>query len=298
VFRFRSAFTGQTLSCIVSLTIALPALAAGATSSAIDPMPAGSAFSTSRNNWDAQIARNPTRADLHLGYAKFLLSAGLIDNAIVEFESASRLDPKNAEPLIELGELSLQNLDLEKAQNYAQKALYVQPGSSSARIVLLTALVQRDRIGDAERELEILRSSEPRNPRVLQLAYMVKIRVGDFTEARKYLQQAVALQPNKIDWVLELCKMMESSGNDSMAYEYLQNLLKRYPNSVDARLRLARNLEVYRHDYDGAITEYGRVLEVDSKSPVATAGIERCKGKKNNLALRMKQSLHSYFSKK
>jgi len=259
-----------------------------------ESLPYGSALGHTKANWDRRIAASPKNAQLHMDYGTFLLSAGLIENAIAQFQEATFLNPSDVEPIIALAEIYLQNLDFEKSQTYAANALRLQQGSSAARIVLLSALVQRDQIADAERELTIL-LAQPRNPRVLQLAYMVKARRGDFTEARRYLQQAVTLQPAKIDWVLQLCKMLESSGNDALALEQLRTILKRYPNSLEARLKLARNLEVYRNDYNGAILEYGRALEIDSKSAVALAGIERCKGKKNNLALRIKQGIQFYI---
>jgi tetratricopeptide (TPR) repeat protein len=260
-----------------------------------ESLPPGSAIADRSTFWQKQIQRDPRKASLHVEYARFLVNAGLVDRAITEFDKARLLDPHDPEPLIALAEIYSQNLDYDKALDFSQRALRLQPSSSMARIVLLTSLVQRDRIDEAERELQKLLASNPHNPRVLQLAYTVKTRIGDLNEAAKYLEEAVRLQPNNIEWVLELCNLLETSGNPNGAYIYLQNLLARYPNSLEARLRLARNLEVYRHDYDRAMNEYGRVLEIDSKSPVALAGVERCKAKKNNLALRLKQMLHGWL---
>ncbi len=286
----------RTITIATTLCVALAPLATVALSkgpSLNESLPVSSTLGHTKVDWLKRIAASPKDAQLHLDYAEFLLSAGLIDNAIVEFQSAARLKPSDAEPFIALAEIYLQNLDFEKAQSCAGNALKLQPRSSSARIVLLSALVQEDQIADAERELAILLKSAPQNARVLQLAYMVKARLGDFSEARRYLQLAVTLQPAKIDWVLALCKMEENCGNDELALEQLRTILKRYPNSIEARLRLARNLEVFRHDYDGAILEYGWALLIDDKSAVALAGIERCKGKKNNLALRIRQGVQS-----
>jgi tetratricopeptide (TPR) repeat protein len=283
------------LAVVVTSQVATATYAAGAVALS-DNLPPGSAIAERNTFWQKQIQRQPKKASLHVEYARFLVNAGLIDNAISEFDKAAKLDPRDPEPLIALAEIYSQNLDYDKALAFSQRALQLQPSSSMARIVLLTSLVQRDRIDEAERELQKLLASNPHNPRVLQLAYMVKTRVGDLNEAAKYLEEAVRLQPSNIEWVLELCNLLESTGNPIGAYQQLENLLARYPNSLEARLRLARNLEVYRHDYDHAMLEYSRVLEIDSKSPVALAGIERCKAKKNNLALRIKQMLRGLFS--
>jgi tetratricopeptide (TPR) repeat protein len=286
-----------TISTLIICTTALPAVAAGTVSLA-ENLPPGSAVADKNAVWQKRIAQNPKQASVHLEYGKFLMNAGLIDRAISEFERAAQLDPNDSEPLIALAEIYSQNLDHDKAAVYAERALKIQPSSSSARIVLLTSLIQRDRIDQAERELNRLLTTNSRNPRVLQLAYMVKTRIGDFNEASKYLQEAVRLQPGKTDWVLELCRLLESNGQSDAAFSQLQTLLARNPNSLEARLRLARNLEFYRHDYDQAIIEYGRVLEIDGKSPVALAGVERCKAKKNNIALRLKQAMKSWFGQR
>lgn len=245
--------------------------------------------------WQKQIEKDPKNAQTHLGYGKFLVNAGLVNKAIAELSEAARLDPKDPDAFITLAEIYSQDLDYDKAFLAARRALALQPSSSAARTVLVGALVQRDQVTEAESELEKLLQTNPKDPRVLQLAYLVKTRIGDFNEAARYLQQAVALRPNNTEWVLQLCQLLESGGNSEAAYIQLQNLLARNPGNVEARLRLARNIEVYRHDYEQALVEYARVLDIDSKSPAALAGIERCKAKKNNLALRMKQALRGLF---
>jgi len=58
----------------------------------------------------------------------------------------------------------------------------------------------------------------------------------------------------------------------------------RKPDGHDARLRLARNCEVFAHDYDAAIELYRATLTFDPGQRAAIAGIDRCNGKKNNLA--------------
>lgn len=282
--------------CVLALAASMPVAVSAPASAGIDAwaMP----FDKAQAYYAKRIEKDPQNAQLHLHYANVLLNVGLLGQALFEFEKASTLSPNDPEPLIALADIFLQTLDFERAQSYASRALAIRPNSSAARIVLLNALLQRQQISAAEQELKKLLEAEPRNARVLQLASDLYGQIGDYAQAREYLQRALKVQPGKIEWVLAYCQLLENSGKPNEASAELRRVLEKEPNSTEARLHLARNLEVYKHDYDAAVAEYMRVLELDKQSPTALAGIERCRNKKNNLALRLKQSLQSYWRKR
>jgi tetratricopeptide (TPR) repeat protein len=57
----------------------------------------GNAQSDRREALERQIRQHPDSAAAHLAYARFLLEAREVADAVAEFDTASRLDPKNAE---------------------------------------------------------------------------------------------------------------------------------------------------------------------------------------------------------
>ena len=241
------------------------------------------------------IGKNAQRADYHLSYAKFLRATGQNEAAIREFQTVLQLKPGQTDATVGLADMSLQMLDLENAIKYSQQALKSDPNSRQAGMVYASGCMQSGRTTAADNELAILLKGAPDGD-LLHLAYQIKARKGDFLQARSYLQEAVAQRPDQIEWMLELCKILESSGDYETSRHYLSAVLERQPNSADARVALARNLEVFENDYDQAIGEYQKVLAVDANSPKALAGIDRCRAKKNDLALRVKLGLQSMFT--
>jgi tetratricopeptide (TPR) repeat protein len=247
------------------------------------------------NLYRDQLARDPQRADMHLAYAKFLTMCGQNDAAIQEYERSLEIQPKQPQALTALADISLQALDLSNAIKYSEAALHLDANARPAGIIYANACMQTGRTGQAESELALL-MSQSKSSDVLHLAYQIKARKGDFRQARAYLQAAVAAQPGQTEWMLELCKLLENSGDYETSRHYLLSALDRQPDSVEARVALARNLEVFENDYDRAISEYERVLRIDPDSPKALAGIDRCRAKKNDLALRLRLALQAMFN--
>jgi len=178
---------------------------------------------------------------------------------------------------------------------YARQALKVNPQSTYARNVLVTALLQSDRLSEAQAELAVALKKNDRNPSAWHLASQIQAKKGDFNAARKYLESAVSLNPENTDWTLELCRILESSGDAQSSRKYLEHVISLKPEAIDARLRLARNTEFFAHDYDSATRLYRTTLRLDPANAQAIAGIDRCNGKKNNIALRMKLALQSFI---
>ena len=284
-------------------TAVAPCIAAGTASdiTELDKLVVAGKFLEARQLSQQLLQRSPRRADVHLSYGRLLRSTGQNEKAIEQFRKTTELDPKLAEPLVALAEIYLQNLDIDKALLYSQRALKVNSQSIPAHRVFLSALMESNRLSEAERELRTLLLSNGHEPDTLHLAYLVETRKGDFVLARKYLQAAVSERPDNIEWKVQLSQLLENSGEYKAARKYLVDLLARHPEAIDARLHLARNLEYFGNDYDAAIQQYQQVLLVDSDAPQALTGVERCRAKKNNLALRLKlglQAMTQSFSRK
>lgn len=272
-------------------------VAAAVNTAAIDKAVQEGKLSEAGKMWEELAVKNPTRADVQLGYARFLQSVGQTDPAIKEFQRSLSLSPQQPEAYVGLAEISMQILDVQSALTYSQKALALDKRSKNARMIEVNALMQSGRNAQADDELAPLLSEPTRDAEVLHLAYEVKARKGDLSNASNYLQQAVKLAGDRVDWMIDLGTLLESSGDYRTARAYYQEAIERDPKSVDARLHLARNLEVFEKDYDGAIAEYQSALQISSDSPTALSGIDRCQAKKNDLARRFKLSLQQLFGR-
>jgi tetratricopeptide (TPR) repeat protein len=249
-------------------------------------------------SYQAILEKQPQRADVHLAYAQFLRTTGQTARAMQEFEKAVQLNPKQPDGHIALSELALQTLDVDGAIKNAEAALQLAPSARQARMAYINALLQANRISQADNELTALLSGSPKDADVLHLAYQVKAKKGDFMQARSYLQDAVQLRADNNRWMLEYCRLLENAGDYQNSRAMLEKALQRHADDPELRLQLARNLEMFECDYDGAIREYTNVLALDPTSPKALTGIDRCRAKKNDIARRLKTALQSMFNHK
>lgn len=239
------------------------------------------------------LAERPNDAAIQMEYANILRASGQMKLALEQYQRAAAINPQLVAAHVAISQLELDNLDVPSALAAALKAKSLQPDNLEARLAYVSALVAADRVNDAEKELQSMISTGSANPAVLHLAYEVKVRKGDFESARRYLDTAIALSQQSTRWQIELADLEQRLNDPERARQVLRTILAQTPSSTEARLRLARNLELFGDDFDAAISEYRILLQYDPDSAAAHTGIERCKAKKNNVALRIKTGLRA-----
>jgi tetratricopeptide (TPR) repeat protein len=237
------------------------------------------------------LSERPNDADLQMEYGSILRASGQMKLALEHYQRAAAIDPHLGAAYVAISQLQLDNLDVPSALASAQKAKTLSPNDLDARLAYVSALIAADRVNDAEKELQSMINTGSANPAVLHLAYEVKVRKGDFESARRYLDTAIALSQQSTSWQIELADLEQRLNHPERARQVLRTILAQTPSATEARLRLARNLELFGDDFDAAISEYRTLLQYEPDSATALTGIERCRAKKNNVALRIKTGL-------
>lgn len=238
------------------------------------------------------LKQHPNDVPLLVEYGTILRSSGKPRQALQMFQRVVALQPQNVEAHVVISQLQLDNLDFKEALSSAIRAKNLDPANLGARLAYVEALLDTDKVNDAERELQSMIGTGAANPEVLHLCYEVKVRKGDFNQASRYLETAIALSQDPTAWQIELADLEQRMNHPDRARQVLRTILTKNPFETEARLRLARNLELFGGDFDGAIAEYRTLLEYDPDSASALTGIERCRAKKNNVALRIRTGLH------
>lgn len=239
------------------------------------------------------LKQHPNDVALLIEYGNILRSSGKPRQALQMYQRVVALQPQNVDAHVVISKLQLDNLDFKEALSSAIKAKTLDPKNQEARLAYIEALLDTDKVNDAERELQSMISSGSANPEVLHLAYEVKARKGDFEQSGHYLEMAIALSQDPTAWQIELADLEQRMNHPERARQVLRTILTKNPFETEARLRLARNLELFGGDFDAAIDEYRTLLEYDPDSASALTGIERCRAKKNNVALRIRTGLRS-----
>lgn len=242
------------------------------------------------------LQERPDNVALRIEYGNILRISGQPRLALEQYQKAAAIDSKSITAHIAISQLQMENLDIRSALSSALKAKTLQPDNLDARLVYVSALLAAERVGEAEKELQSMINAGSANPAVLHLAYEVKVRKGDFEQAHRYLETAIALSQQAISWQIELADLEQRMDRPDKARLVLRTILTKHPMETEARLKLARNLELFGDDFDAAIGEYRTLLQYEPDSASALTGIERCRAKKNNVALRIKTGVRAMAS--
>jgi tetratricopeptide (TPR) repeat protein len=147
------------------------------------------------------VQADPLTAEEHVKLGAIYAQEALREEAQREFETALRQKPDFVAALIGLGNLSFENGNHEKAEQYYARALEVVPGHPGASNNLATVYVEQDRrLEDAEQlGLQALAAGGTLKPYILHTLATVYLKQGRYLEARSRLDEADAIvNPNQV----------------------------------------------------------------------------------------------------
>jgi tetratricopeptide (TPR) repeat protein len=111
------------------------------------------------------VQLSPDNAHAQVALANVLLSAERDAEALEVLRVASKLDPKNAELHLQIGDVLLLNLNEPgPALEHYRSACDLDPTLVSAQIRLTRMLIELGDVAEARRALAIIRKLEPDNP--------------------------------------------------------------------------------------------------------------------------------------
>lgn len=183
------------------------------------------------NEWAAK-APGDERPRLILG--RVLLKAGMLDQAIEQFELAAEANALSPAPKSELGWLFLAQGKLEMAAAELDAALRIDASYTPA-----TLGVARLRLleGDVEAALSATRevaTSTPKSARAQALLGDCLFALGQLEEALAESKRAVALDPQNADAVFGLARVCEAADKQVEAQQHWQRFLDLEPSGTRA----------------------------------------------------------------
>jgi tetratricopeptide (TPR) repeat protein len=186
--------------------------------------------------------RNAIRVDKehvpsYLGIAKAFQGIGDHQNAIGAFQQVIRMDNKNVEARLQIGEYLLaggaRETDLFKqAQQMAEESLQVDPANVKALTLLGNALSAQGEVDKAIEQFEKALSKDPENLKAtLDLA--VQYRKKDITKAESLFKEALRKHPEAIEARLAIAFFYASENKMQEAEAHLRKAFDM--NSADQR---------------------------------------------------------------
>lgn len=157
-------------------------------------------------NFKRAIQIDPNNSESHNNYGGFLCGINRVDESIKEFMAAVR-NPLYATPAVaytNAGICSLRKQDLVNAEAFFQRALQIEPLSSTAAYQLALIQFKRKDAETAKRTLQNVMLSQP-TPEMLWLAIQIERVVGAKDDEASYALQLRRQYPDS-----EQAKLLQS----------------------------------------------------------------------------------------
>jgi tetratricopeptide (TPR) repeat protein/uncharacterized membrane protein YeaQ/YmgE (transglycosylase-associated protein family) len=136
----------------------------------------------------------PTDPDIHTDLAMVLAASQHLDDAITHFETAAQYRP-DPSAFNNLGGAHLQAGRFEDAVRWLERAVALDSRMVDAFYNLGTALIQLEQWGDAIRAYQQVLALVGPSPDLLARVGILSAEAGDTPQARRYLQDALRLDP-------------------------------------------------------------------------------------------------------
>jgi len=187
------------------------------------------------------LSENPNNTEALLQFVITAMRANQAGKAVRAAEKLIALEPDDLEFVYFYGAASLQNNDLQNAENALGKVLAARPNDARACLAMgLTFSAQPDRLREARGQfgkcLEI-------NPNHFEAAYQLGVSYkgqGDSAKAIEYLELAVKLSPNYASALRDLGAVYLQTGAELKARPVLEKAAALNPNDPDTHFQLSR----------------------------------------------------------
>jgi predicted Zn-dependent protease len=176
------------------------------------------------HNWTPQ-----TRIDPSYVLALCYLDTRRYDDARRAFATQYRFPPDSAPAYLLAARMLLRREYLPVAQEFAHKALELDPQLPLAHALLGEIALAGEHLEDAVAEFEKERARNPLESSIYDRLGDAYIRAGDYSKAQQALQQAVLLEPNSTGPYILLGKALLKSQDPVNAMMYLERAEKMDP---------------------------------------------------------------------
>lgn len=183
------------------------------------------------------LEHDGNHADARLGLAQLAFNAGDFERATEFVDAALDVDPgAYSARFIKAQILAAQ--ELETAADWFDKALEARPDDISARLGKAKFLITQGDFARAQPEVERLRAALPDSPQVRYLAGLIDFNAGNLEPARVAFNDVLAAEPKHAPAMLFLGTIHYQEDNLDQARFYLRDYLEYVPGNIPARQML------------------------------------------------------------
>jgi Flp pilus assembly protein TadD len=190
---------------------------------------------------EKSLTENPNNTEVLSQFIVTAMRANQPGKAVRAAQSLLNLQPENLEYLYLFGAASLQNNNLQAAENSLKKFLEARPDDSRGCVALgLVFAAQPEKIADARSQMQHCIEINPNNyEATYQLGLSYKT-AGETPKAVEYLEQTVRLTPENASALRDLGAVYLQSGAEAQARVVLEKAVALSPNDADTHFQLSR----------------------------------------------------------
>ena len=190
---------------------------------------------------ERSLAEDPNNTEVLAQFVVTAMRANQPGKAVRAAEKLIAIRPADLDFLYLYGAASLQNNNLQKAENALGQFLEARPLDSRGCLALgLTFAAQSDKLPEARQQLEKCLTINPTNfEAAYQLGLSYKTQ-GESTKAIEYLELAVQLSPVYSSALRDLGAVYLQSGGEAKARPVLEKSVLINPNDADTHFQLSR----------------------------------------------------------
>ncbi|WP_262695010.1 XrtA/PEP-CTERM system TPR-repeat protein PrsT [Kordiimonas aquimaris] len=181
----------------------------------------------------------PEDYQAYLGLARIALKQSRLDDAKQFADQAYERDDRNTMVQYTRGLLARYRGDVELAETFMLDAVRLFPGNLMANLELAGIRINQNRLEDAEKYLDSVYASSPKNPMALYLSGVILASRGEYTDADALLKRTRAVTENYLPALYVRGLVAYQLENLDDAITLLSRVLQARPANRQARLALA-----------------------------------------------------------
>lgn len=204
-------------------------------------------YQAARTEYEYALRRQPDLVAAQSGYGDLLTRSGDYAAASEHLLKAITLQPSNAPALFHLGWLYLHTDRPVEAGHYFLRGLQSEPKSEYGRTGLAQSYLTRDMVPDALTEFEKVYAADSTSVLAMTGIGDCQNRSGNFVQARKILQRALAYDPDDAHVHKLLGDAFLAEGQNAAAVAHYRMAIQAKDDYAEAYLGLGTALEVAGH---------------------------------------------------
>jgi len=212
--------------------------------------------------WQAALRINPNSSMALDGIAKVLLAAGDNETVIAQLSNMQLDENLTLDLAVAYGRAG----QLDNAAGTLNRGLKTYPNSTALTSSLVSVYVKQVRLEEAEKVAEQLASRNPRDIEAQRVYLQVLVLNANNQTAAPLGRKLLALAPHDADFLYLNGVLERTSGDYAAARRHLEEAATLDPNRYSTRFNLGCTLEQLQ-DYAGARLQLQKAIELDPTEP-------------------------------